>query len=173
MERIPVIPMKIQIMKIINIKTMNNRLLILLILLIIGCSGKKMNSKDPCKKIINHFFVMYKNDRNHAIESLLSTNKWITKQSISGINNQIDSSIIDQIGKFQGYEFIVKRSISECMVLYSYIVKYDRQPIRFTFIFYKPREEWIIFKFQFDVELDEELIKSSDIYFLGKTYMSE
>ena len=67
------------------------------------------------------------------------------------------------MGDYQGEEFIYKGGIGESFSTYIYLVKYDRQPIRFTFEFYRPKEKWILYSFKFDDNFDEdfeEAIKS-------------
>lgn len=44
------------------------------------------------------------------------------------------------------------------------MIKYARQPIRFTFILYKPKEEWMLFNFKYDDKLDEEMEDAANIY---------
>jgi hypothetical protein len=42
-------------------------------------------------------------------------------------------------------------------------VKYDKQPVRFIFIFYKPKTTWNIYTFQFNTNLDEELTNAASV----------
>jgi hypothetical protein len=43
-------------------------------------------------------------------------------------------------------------------------VKYDRQPIRFNFLFYSPNGQWQLQNFSFDDGIDEELKEAAKIY---------
>lgn len=52
---------------------------------------------------------------------------------------------LDYIGKYYGYEIITTKKFSESFELHSYLVKSDRQPIRFIFKFYKPNDKWVFF----------------------------
>ena len=47
------------------------------------------------------------------------------------------------------------------------MVKYDRQPMRFTFKLYKPNDKWILFSFKIDVDLDDELEQAAKLYYLN------
>ncbi|WP_209405780.1 hypothetical protein [Pseudozobellia sp. WGM2] len=48
----------------------------------------------------------------------------------------------------------------------SYLVKFDRQPIRFTFQFYKPYNQWRTHRFKYDGNVDEEIEESAKVYYL-------
>ena len=50
-------------------------------------------------------------------------------------------------------------------ILKSYLVKYDRQPIRFTFQFYKPNKEWRIHSFKYDGNIDDEIEEAAKLYY--------
>jgi hypothetical protein len=40
---------------------------------------------------------------------------------------------VDYIGTYDGYESITRKQLSTCFIYMSYMVKYDRQPLPFTF----------------------------------------
>jgi hypothetical protein len=44
------------------------------------------------------------------------------------------------------------------------MVRYDRQPVRFSILFYKPNNQWGLQNFSYDDNLDEELKESSKAY---------
>ena len=43
------------------------------------------------------------------------------------------------------------------------MVRFDRQPMRFTFIYYKPSEKWNLYSLNFSPNLDEELEQTAKI----------
>ena len=43
-------------------------------------------------------------------------------------------------------------------------MKYDRQPFRYIFEFYKPNEKWMLYSFKIDSEIDSEIEQSAKIY---------
>ena len=59
---------------------------------------------------------------------------------------------------------VSKKSISEDYLLYSFLIKYDRQPIRYLFIYYKPKNKWQLQNFQYDDNLETELIEAASAY---------
>src|SRR6187549_144776 len=92
------------------------------------------------QQIIDDFFVTYKKDSGKAIKELYKTNIWTEriKDDVENVANKLNGFTLDYVGKYYGYELITTKKFSESFELYSYLVKYDRQPIRFTFKFYKP-----------------------------------
>lgn len=113
--------------------------------------------------IIEKFFDLYKSESpDSALDYILSTNQWVNKSS-----NELKSSIqniTSQIGKYRGNELIVKRSIGKNYFIWSYMIKYDRQPIRFHFIFYRPLEKWQLQDFRYDDEFETELLEAAKVY---------
>ncbi len=145
-----------------------------------ACSTKENNNnitvhsgtKKDSIRLINVFFSKYKEDPHSALDTLLAGNKFIDKNSpqIIEMKQQL-TELIPQLGEYYGYELITKNTVSSRYVLYSYIVYYERQPIRFNIVVYKiPNEEWKVQNFQFDVNLLNELTQSGQIYFLNKIF---
>ncbi len=118
------------------------------------------------EQMVETFFVNYEKDgASIALDNLYSTNKWMSraKDAIENLKNQLEGLNEDFVGKYYGYELIVEKRLSESYVLLSYLVKYERQPIRFTFQFYKPNDVWLIYSFQFDGDIDEEIEEAAKL----------
>jgi hypothetical protein len=117
--------------------------------------------------IIDNFFIIYKDKGvDNALDNIFSTNTWMLQRSKDEIDNvkvQL-KSIIQIVGKYYGYENIAQKSIGKSFKLFSFLVKYDRQPIRFTFIFYKAQDTWMLYNFRFDQDLTDELGESAKGY---------
>ena len=60
------------------------------------------------------------------------------------------------IGEYYGEEFLYKGNLGESFTTYVYLVKYERQPVRFTFEFYRPKDVWMVYSFKFDDNFDED-----------------
>ena len=116
------------------------------------------------------FFNIYRTESvSDALDKLYQTNQWVQRNldAVTKLKNEMEGLNLDYVGKCYGYELITEKSISDSYILQSYLVKYDRQPIRFTFQFYKPENEWRIYAFKFDANLDDELEESAKIYYLN------
>ncbi|MEO6632715.1 MAG: hypothetical protein ABIN13_13365 [Mucilaginibacter sp.] len=108
--------------------------------------------------IIDTFFKKYKNDgTSAAIDFLFGTNKYFTNPAgISQLKAKLDS-LRQGIGVFLGKDLIAQKNASNSLYFYSYLVKHEVQPLRFTFIFYKPQNEWVLYRFKYDDQMDVEL----------------
>lgn len=120
-------------------------------------------------ELITTFFKEYAKSPVKAVENLYATSVWTSrnKDGIETIKNEIAKLNVDFVGKYYGYEPIIKKQFSESFLLSSYMVKYDRQPLRFTFELYKPNDKWVLFSFKFDTDLDDEIEEAAKLYHLN------
>jgi hypothetical protein len=116
---------------------------------------------------ISVFFKKYKEDGSYkAIDYIFSSNKLLANTSqLNDLKNKLDSTR-KVIGNYSGQVLITEKSASTDLVLLTYLVKHEKQPIRFSFIFYKPNEDWVLYKFQYDDQIISELEDSGKIYFI-------
>lgn len=120
--------------------------------------------------IVSKFFTDYQTDgASKALDNLYSNNEWMNRASdaITNLKQQFGTLNEDYIGKYYGYELIVEKKLSDSFILLSYLVKYDRQPLRFTFQFYKPDEKWRTHSFKYDGNVDQEIEESAKVYYLN------
>ncbi len=84
-----------------------------------------------------------------AIDDIYGSNPSLNSQTDAIINlkNKMSDLTEEYIGKLHGRDLITKKEFSDKYVIYTYLVRYDRQPVRFTFEFYKPSNEWRIHSF--------------------------
>ncbi len=139
----------------------------LLIILVFLTSGISFSQSSP-KDLVNTFFLTYKEDPGKAVKELYATNKWNEriKDKIDKIIGTVNGFTESYMGKYYGHEIITKKKFSESFELYSYLVKYDRQPIRFIFKFYKPHNKWVLYSYALDDNLDDEIQEAAKLYYL-------
>lgn len=108
--------------------------------------------------LVNTFFKKYKDEgTSAAVDYIFGTNKYFTNSAgISQLKAKLDS-LRQGIGNYLGKDLIVQKNASNSLVFYSYLVKHEIQPIRFTFMFYKPQNEWVLYRFKYDDQMDAEL----------------
>lgn len=143
---------------------------ILLVLFLFGCKSSapkpQVHENAEVKKIINEFFTEYQSGSvDDAIDYLFNTNNSFLPEQTQELKNMLASASIT-IGAFTGFEEITEKSTSPSLTFFSYLVKHDRQPLRFNFMFYKPRDKWILYKFKFDDNVATELEEAGRIYFV-------
>lgn len=137
--------------------------IILVGLLLYSFSSVAQN--DP-QKIIDEFFKLYvEKGANSAVDYIFTTNRWIneSKDQIENVKFKLSSSV-KQFGDYYGYSLITKKTLGTQLYLYTFLVRYDRQPIRFTMLFYKPNDQWRLQNFSFDDSIDEELKEAARAY---------
>lgn len=140
------------------------RLLLSLCLALFFCAGQLKAQEQTPTDISKKFFELYATKPMDAIDQLFADVKK-TKQvndDITAIKKNLKVTI-DQDGDYNGYELITEKGVGYTVKLLSYIVKYDKQPVRFVFVFYKPKDAWKIYTFQFNTNLDEELNNAAGV----------
>jgi len=143
------------------------QLKIIMGLILLTCSSKVF-AQTGSDSIVDTFFQKYELEGpTKSLDYLFSLNPWMktNKEQISSVQNALNASI-KLIGSYSGYELITKKSIGQNFVLYSYMIRYSRQPIRFTLIFYRPNKEWVFYNFKFDDSLSSELEEAAKAKFL-------
>jgi len=120
------------------------------------------------QKTMDEFFYRYKNKSpNDAVGYIFGTNKYMAKSAdqVENVKYKLNSAIA-LMGKYYGYDPLTKKTAGENLVIYTFLVRYDRQPIRFNFTFYKANDQWVIFNYSFDDSVTEELKEAVKITFL-------
>lgn len=136
----------------------------LLIMLLISCD----RNQKPIN-LIKTFFQVYQNeDSNAALDNIFRTNQYLLQQSNGDIENikKELNAIIKITGNYCGYEIISHRSIGNSLIHYSCIVKYSKQPLRFSFMFYKANNLWALYNFKYDTNLADEIDDASKFYYI-------
>ena len=113
-------------------------------------------TKSEEETLTTEFFKTFKTDPVKAYDNLFADNKWISKSDLETTKIKL-KDYFAILGDFYGYEPITIKKAGESYILKSYLVKYDRQPIRITFILYKPVDKWKIQNFSYDTNLGDEL----------------
>lgn len=138
----------------------------LVIIVLLFCSLDLLAQDEP-QKIINEFFKLYK-DKNSdvALDFLFGTNKWMndSKDQIENVKFKINSTVVKSMGEYYGYELLTTKTVGEKLIFYTYLVKYDRQPIRFSFLLYNPNGQWRLQNFSFDDAFKDDLQEASKSY---------
>lgn len=66
---------------------------------------------------------------------------------IDGLANQMNTQwpmIQQRFGKSIGTEFVKESRAGESFLRYTYLQKFERHAVRWTFVFYKPADHWLV-----------------------------
>ena len=122
----------------------------LFVMMLLSFSQQAFSQTDPEKMVVK-FFTTYEISPNEALAELFEANPWLTQNpgALDQVKGQLQSAL-GIIGDYRGYEKISQMGRGESLVKLVYFAKYDRQPLRFTFLFYRADDNWMIQNFLFD-----------------------
>ncbi len=145
---------------------------IIFIYFLSACNRPSLERDPELDLIEKNFFDLFQKDPTSAVDDLSSTNIWFDKDEISSIKLKMDT-LAKQLGKYHGYELIAIKGMGKNFTLHSFLAKYERQPVRFTFIYYRPGDKWQLQNFQFDYEFDSELVEAAHAPQLNQNLLYE
>ncbi len=137
---------------------MKKSFLLKFFVLVLILTGSRVYSQTQITDITDNFFSKYAKDLMKAFDYAFSTNKYfdLKDNAVNDLKVKLKTAV-EQCGKYYGYEPIMEKTSGTCMKIISFFVKYERQPIRLTFIFYKPNEKWQVQNLSFSADFDNEL----------------
>jgi hypothetical protein len=128
-------------------------------------------SQATTKDITDKFFSIYKKNPLQAVDYGFSTNKWMSRKPDDLANAKTKlKDLIALLGDYYGYELLSDKTAGPNIRMVAFIVRYDRQPIRFTFLFYKPKDSWQLNNFSFDQDIDKDLEEATKAYRLKENF---
>lgn len=129
-----------------------------------GNRSNKLVEDAELKKINTTFFEKLKsNGEENALTYLFAKNPSL---DAIPLRSKLDT-VSAVFGKYMGVEKITEKGIANGLILTSFLVKYERQPVRFTITYYKPKAEWLLYKFQIDENALNELEDSAKLFMLS------
>jgi hypothetical protein len=135
------------------------------ILLVFFCffAFQRLFAQSTPAEVTTHFFDLYRSEgSNKALEYIFSTNKYMADKTDAIDNLKLKLHQANSIiGKFWGYDLISKKMSGENLLILTYLVRHDREPLAFRFLFYKPNDRWVLQNFKFDDQADDELEAAS------------
>jgi len=131
-------------------------------LLTIACIllfNNSLVAQEKPEDITTHFFELFQEKGSDvAFDYAWSTNKWLITDTISTRDTKTKfKKGIAMLGKYYGYELIEKINLTDSYVLFDYLLKFDRQPLKISFILYKPDLSWQIIDLKFDPKLTDDI----------------
>ena len=125
---------------------------------LIFASESKLLAQNTTKEITDTFFALYAKLPPKAVEYAFSTNKWMLKKPevVTNVKTQL-KTLTDMLGEYYGFEAMEENAVSPSLKEVKFLVKYEREPLQFTFMLYKPKDKWLVENFSFNENLDKEI----------------
>lgn len=139
-----------------------------LIVFSVSCveNDKVSVDNEPVPELIANFFNEYETYTSEkAVNTIFSSNEWISlidKNERDSLNVRL-TQLTGLLGKYHNYEVIKQTTVGDSYKIVSCLAKYDRQPIRFNFILYKPSSDWQIQNFTYDFNIEDELLNAVNL----------
>jgi hypothetical protein len=109
--------------------------------------------------IVEAFFQKVKEGKpEDGVQYIMGMNPWMARKTDdlekakAGIAN-----LAPILGEYYGHELIDEKRVGERFVHLTYFGYYDRQPMRFTFQFYKAKDSWKTYYFIYDDRFSGEI----------------
>lgn len=110
--------------------------------------------------MIDQFFKTYQTDPGQALEDLYANCPSIDlmKEQVQKTVESLEGFTADYLGKYHGYDAITSNTFTDRLETHTYLVRYGKQPLRYTFRFYKPGDTWVLHSFM----MDDDFLKERD-----------
>ena len=121
------------------------------------------------EKMIDRFFKEYVDlGPQDALDNIYSTMPWVerVRDDVDQLKMQF-GGLQNIVGNYYGHELIANKDLADSFSIFTYLVRFDRQPIRFTFQFYRPDKDWGLYGFSYDDNLDDELEEAVRLHYMN------
>ena len=136
---------------------MKKTLFIFFVLILISTPLQAQKTSD---EVIQEFFRIYQINTSDAIDFAFQNNKWMEERGEDILNLKYQLFETQKLmGEYLGFEKLHEQSLGQSLRELTYVVKYERQPLRFKFHFYKAKNDWEILNFYYDDNFSEEFLK--------------
>lgn len=117
------------------------------------------------QEITRKFFELYKKgDTDQSLDFLFSNAPYANEiaDGIEDVKRQLKKQTA-QMGKYYGAELLTTRTAGPNVIMFTYLVRYDKQPLTFNIMYYKPDNKWQMQSFKYDSSISDELEEASKI----------
>jgi hypothetical protein len=144
---------------------------ILLTFLLISIFNFSYSQPTP-ENITKKFFEIYhQDDTGKALDFLFSYSPYV--KDIQDVIDEVKQKLkttVNKIGKYYGFDLLTKRSAGPNVIMLTYLVRHDREPLTFNIMFYKPNDAWQMQNFKYGNTTDDELEEASKAYRMKENY---
>lgn len=129
-------------------------------------------SQTTPREISARFFEVYKQDgTDKALDYLFSNTSYAKEisEGIEDVKRQLKKST-GLLGKYYGVDLLTTKTAGPNIIMLTFLVRHDREPLVFNLMFYKPNDKWQMQNFKYGSSIDDELEEASKAYRLQENY---
>ena len=108
---------------------------------------------------IDEFFALYSEGKiDESVDRIYSTNQYVSSipDQIKNVKTQL-AALEGLVGSMHFNKKLSEYVVSDLFVHVTYLVTYDRQPIRFEFEFFKVKSGWRVYSMSYDDDIDDDI----------------
>ena len=116
-----------------------------------------LKTPDECKVLCDNFTQLLDKDKFDEAFALLKPHWPLPENEIAVLQAQTITqlnTIATRFGGIIGSEFISKKVVNDFIAKFTYVQKRQNHIIRWEFIFYKPKDSWLVNAIRFDDTID-------------------
>jgi len=125
-------------------------------------------SGQPYMREIDLFFTkLAENKGDEAIIAVYEGSPYASVMADAINNVAIQLAAMQRTyGEYHDHEILIHEVVLDRYAYLMFFVAYDRQPFKFEFHFYKPRDEWQFQNFRFSDEIDYDIVEAARLKLL-------
>lgn len=111
-------------------------------------------------KIMDRFFDLVREGKpGEAIDAIYGTSPYRDKiaDQVASLRAQFVSSSATSFGAYHSHETLIDREIAGRYAYLYVFVAYDRQPLKMEFHFYRANDTWVLQKFSYSADVDDDI----------------
>jgi hypothetical protein len=119
---------------------------------------KTLASAAETRKLTEHAMGLVKQEKFAEAYASVKPFWPLPAIEIDGMANQMNTQwpmVQQRFGKSLDTEFVNQQKVGESFIRYTYLQKFERHAIRWTFVFYKPKDQWIVNAVSWDDGVNE------------------
>ncbi len=136
------------------------KIYIIFFITILTINSKIYSDEKILNEHIEKFFEIYqKKGIEFAIDYFFSLNPHLKNKSkeLQQLKQEANN-ISRMVGKYIQYRVIHSNFVNDSIYLIVCSVNYEEQPLKFSFVFYKSRKDWISYRFEIDTNYPDKYL---------------
>jgi hypothetical protein len=107
---------------------------------------------------LDAFMQLLVDGENAAAFELLAPYWPFGAEEVAGVRRSLEENadtILARYGELIGYELAQRQEIGSSLVRFTYLAKYERHALRWSFDFYRPDDRWLLNSFWWDDSVED------------------